>query len=60
MNSLALYKKGTVFTALEIINNGSSYWAKTPSGYICLKDLNATYVKNYKFIYQYFLHQIIL
>ena len=45
MNSLALYKKETVFTALEIINNKSSYWAKTPSGYICLKDLNATYVK---------------
>ena len=45
MNSLALYKKGTVFSALEIINNKSSYWAKTPSGYICLKDLNATYVK---------------
>ena len=45
MNSLALYKKGTVFTALEIINNKSSYWSKTPSGYICLKDLNATYVK---------------
>lgn len=45
MNSSALYKKETVFTALEIINNGSSFWAKTPSGYICLKDLNGIYVE---------------
>lgn len=31
----AKYKKGTIFTALEIIiNNG--VWAKTPSGYICI------------------------
>ena len=33
----AIYKKGTVFTALEIINNEYGKWAKTPSGYVCIK-----------------------
>lgn len=38
LNSNATYKKGTEFTALEIIKVGSKeYWAKTPSGYICLQ-----------------------
>ncbi len=46
LNSSAIYKKGTVFTALEIINNGASFWAKTPSGYICLKDASCIYVEN--------------
>lgn len=33
------YKIGTVFDALEIINaNDASVWAKTPSGYVCIKD----------------------
>ena len=36
-NSNATYKKGTEFTAREIIKNGNEYWALTPSGYICLK-----------------------
>lgn len=36
-NDPALYKKGTVFTALEIINNSYGKWAKTPSGYVCIK-----------------------
>ena len=44
LNSNALYKKGTVFTALSIINNpNGSLWAKTPSGYICLKDKESIY-----------------
>ncbi|HAB66604.1 MAG TPA: hypothetical protein DCE23_04470 [Firmicutes bacterium] len=36
LNSLAVYKKGTVFTALEIIKK-DGVWTKTPSGYICIK-----------------------
>ena len=36
-NAPAIYKKGTVFTALEIINNNYGKWAKTPSGYVCIK-----------------------
>lgn len=31
------YKKGTEFTAQEIIKSGNEYWAKSPSGYICIK-----------------------
>lgn len=33
----AIYKKDTVYTALEIINNEYGKWAKTPSGYVCIK-----------------------
>lgn len=36
-NAYAIYKKGTVFTALEVINNDYGKWAKTPSGYVCIK-----------------------
>ena len=36
-NDIAIYKKGTVFTALEIINNEYGKWAKTPSGFVCIK-----------------------
>lgn len=35
-NALAIYKKGTIFTCYEKIQNGNSLWAKTPSGYVCL------------------------
>lgn len=41
----AAYKKGTEFTALKIEQNGKSYWAKTPSGYICLQLGNEVYCK---------------
>ena len=44
-NAKAMYKKGTIFTAKEIIKNGKSYWAKTPSGYICIKNALRTYCK---------------
>lgn len=44
--ALAYYKKGTIFTALKIITNkDGSVWAKTPSGYICIKDKKYTYCK---------------
>ena len=40
------YKKGTIFTAKEIINKGNNeYWAKSPSGYICLRDSKQIYCK---------------
>ena len=42
--ALAAYKKGTVFTALEIINGkDNSVWARTPSGYVCIKDNKQVY-----------------
>lgn len=42
-NADAQYKKGTIFTALEIIiaKNGG-YWAKTPSGYVCIESCKGT------------------
>lgn len=36
-DDFAIYKKGTIFTALEIIDNEYGKWAKTPSGYVCIK-----------------------
>lgn len=36
-NAYAVYKKGTIFTALQIIRNAKGTWAKTPSGYVCIK-----------------------
>lgn len=42
--ALAAYKKGTLFTALEIINSkANGVWAKTPSGYVCVKDNKQVY-----------------
>lgn len=37
----AVYKTGTVFTALQIINQ-NGVWAKTPSGYVCIKGTSGT------------------
>lgn len=37
LNANAVYKKGTEFTAQEIIVKGNEVWAKSPSGYICVK-----------------------
>lgn len=42
-NDNAVIKKGTNFTALDIVKSGSSYWAKNYSGYICIKDNSKTY-----------------
>lgn len=45
-NALAVYKKGTIFTALEIIKNNYGVWARTPSGYVCIKGMSGkTYCK---------------
>lgn len=40
-NANAIYKKGTIFTAREIINQ-NGIWAKTPSGYVCIKGKSGT------------------
>lgn len=45
-NAYACYKKGTVFTALKIEKNSNNeYWAKTPSGYICIRMGKEIYCK---------------
>lgn len=38
----AVYKAGTVFTALETIKNNYGTWARTPSGYVCLVGASGT------------------
>ncbi|MBR5227864.1 MAG: M23 family metallopeptidase [Clostridia bacterium] len=43
LNAYAVYKKGTVFTAMEIFKSTIDVWAKTPSGYICLTDNEMKY-----------------
>ena len=47
-NSKAIYRKGTFFTALKIVNKNNCYWAKTPSGYVCLKSEKEVYCKKIK------------
>ena len=42
-NDNAVIKKGTNFTALDVVKSGSSYWAKNYSGYICIKDSKNEY-----------------
>lgn len=42
LNANAVYKKGTIFTAKQIVKNGSSVWAKTPSGYVTIKGSSGT------------------
>jgi len=43
---LAWYGKGVVFTALEIRQSAvGSWWARTPSGWICLEDAIKAYCK---------------
>lgn len=44
-NAYAVYKKGTTFTALKIEKQGHNYWAKTPSGYVCIQYGNDVYCK---------------
>lgn len=40
-NAFAVYKKGTVYTARQIINQ-NGIWALTPSGYVCIKGVSGT------------------
>lgn len=41
-NANAVYKKGTIFTALEVITNSNGTWARTPSGYVCIQGASGT------------------
>lgn len=43
-NNNAVIKKGTNITALSVVKEGDSYWAKNYSGYICIKDKKNTYL----------------
>lgn len=36
-NAKAVYKRNTIFTALEIDRNGETIWGRSPSGWICIK-----------------------
>ena len=38
----AVYKKGTVYTALDVIRNENGIWARTPSGYVCMQGVSGT------------------
>lgn len=38
----AVYKKGTIYTALDVIRNQNGIWAKTPSGYVCMEGKSGT------------------
>ena len=42
-NDNAVVKKGTNFTALDIVKDGNSYWAINYSGYICIDDGSTKY-----------------
>ena len=39
----AVYKKGTIFTALSIFEEDDGVWARTPSGYVCIRDTQTLY-----------------
>lgn len=41
-NTYAIYKKGTIYTALDVIKNNYGIWAKTPSGFVCMEGKSGT------------------
>ena len=41
-NAKAIYKKGTRFTCYELVDLGKGIWARTPSGYVCIKGKSGT------------------
>lgn len=41
-NSYAVYRKGTIYTALDVIKNNYGIWARTPSGYVCMQGSSGT------------------
>ena len=41
-NAYAVYKKGTIYTALDVIRNENGIWARTPSGYVCMRGVSGT------------------
>lgn len=42
LNAYAIYKKGTIYTALDVIRNENGIWARTPSGYVCMEGVSST------------------
>ena len=42
-DAYAVYKKGTIYTAQEVIRNINGVWARTPSGYVCMRGVSGTY-----------------
>lgn len=42
LNAYAIYKKGTIYTALDVIRNENGIWARTPSGYVCMEGISGT------------------
>lgn len=41
-NAYAVYKKGTIYTALDVIKNEYGIWARTPSGYVSMQGVSGT------------------
>ena len=41
----AVFKVGTIITALDVIENNNEIWIRCPSGYVCAKSGNTTYIK---------------
>ena len=41
-DAYAVYKKGTIYTALDVIKNAYGIWARTPSGYVCMEGNSGT------------------
>lgn len=41
-DAYAVYKKGTIYTALDVIRNKYGVWARTPSGYVCMEGVSGT------------------
>lgn len=41
-DAYAVYKKGTRFTCYELVDLGRGVWARTPSGYVCVKGKSGT------------------
>jgi len=41
-DAYAVYKKGTRFTCYELVDLGRGVWARTPSGYVCVRGKSGT------------------
>ena len=48
-DAYAVYRKGTRFTCYELVDLGRGIWARTPSGYVCVRGKSGTiYCKEVK------------
>ena len=41
-DAYAIYRKGTIYTALDVIRNEYGIWVRTPSGYVCMEGISGT------------------